>query len=132
MNCEYYGKIIVIGTLTLFLTTFPLFAEPPMRELKGLSEAGTRFYSEAELNQAIDEVSAAAVKEIEAAAADAAKAAAMAGLEREAAQLAEIARLEKQNGELKKSGVKNLVIAGLSCFVAGAALSGGLILLVGR
>jgi hypothetical protein len=132
MNCEYYRKIIAIGTLTLFLTTTPVFAEPPMRESSGLSETGTRFYSEAELNQVIDEVSAAAVKEIEAAAAESAKAAAMAGLEKQAAQLAEIARLEKQNGELKKSGVKNLVIVGLSCFVVGAALSGGLILLAGR
>jgi hypothetical protein len=122
MNCEYYRKITVIGMTVFFLTTTPVFAEPPMRESGGLSEAGTRFYSEAELNQMIDEVSAAAVKEIEAAAADAAKAAALAGLEKQAAQLAEIARLKKLNGELKKNGVKNLVIAGLSCFAAGAVL----------
>jgi hypothetical protein len=122
MNCEYCGKIIAIGTLTLFLTTFPLCAEPPMRESGGLSEAGTKFYSEAELNQAIDEVSAAAVKEIEAAAAESAKAASMAGLEREAAQLAEIARLEKQNGELKKSGFKKIVISGLVCFASGVLI----------
>ncbi|MDR1148968.1 MAG: ABC transporter permease [Spirochaetaceae bacterium] len=132
MNCEYYRNIIAIGTLTLFLTTFPVFAEPPMRESSEYETAGTRFYSESELRGLIDELAEAAVSEIETVAGEAAKAAAMAGLEKQAAQLAEIVRLEKQNGELKKSGVKNLVIAGLSCFVAGAALSGGLILFAGR
>ena len=80
----------------------------------------------------IDELSEAAVKEIETAAGEAAKAAALAHLEKRAFQLAEIERLKKQNGELKKSNFKKIVVTGLACFVSGALVSGGIILSAGR
>jgi hypothetical protein len=80
----------------------------------------------------IDELGEAAVKEIETAAGEAAKAAMLAGLEKQAAQLAEIARLKKQNGELKKSGLKKIIAAGLAGFASGVLLGGGLVLFAGR
>jgi anti-sigma factor RsiW len=72
----------------------------------------------------INELSAAAVKEIETAAGEAAKAAALAALEREAVHLAEIERLRKTNRELKKRDIKIIVITGLACFVSGAIFGG--------
>jgi hypothetical protein len=77
-------------------------------------------------------LSAAAVKEIETAAGEAAKAAMLAGLENQAAQLAEIERLRKQNSELKKSPLKKIIITVAACFASGALLGGGIVLFAGR
>jgi hypothetical protein len=79
----------------------------------------------------IDELSAAAVKEIETAAGEAAKAAFLAGLDREAKSLAEIERLQNQNEVLNKSNVRKLFFTGLACFVSGVLISGGIMAAVG-
>jgi hypothetical protein len=70
----------------------------------------------------IDEISIAARESIENAAGEAAKAATLASLEKEAAMLAEIGRLKKQAAASKKNNMKNLVITGVSCFLSGAVV----------
>jgi len=81
----------------------------------------------------IDEISAAAYEAIERAAAESAKAATLAGLEREAAILREVTliqadaqfwRVQAQTNLLgitaaKKTGVKNAIIAGAVCLFGG-------------
>jgi regulator of protease activity HflC (stomatin/prohibitin superfamily) len=83
-------------------------------------------YSDYEINILIDELTEAALEAIEQAAGEAAKAAALAMLEREAAALQEAAyqqaealRWRLQTEEMKKAGVKNVVISGLVCLAGG-------------
>jgi hypothetical protein len=87
----------------------------------------------------IEDLTAAAREAIEQAAGEAAKAAALASLEREAAAVREAARLQanadrlqNENSQLKKSRVKTAVITGVICFFGGlAAGAGGVIILQG-
>ena len=92
----------------------------------------TRLYSDLEVNELINEISEAALEAIEQAAGEAAKAAVLASLEREAAALREAQRWRieaeiKQQviKETKKAGTKNAVIAGLFCFLGGLAVGVG-------
>jgi hypothetical protein len=92
----------------------------------------TRLYSDLEVEILIDEVSQAAFESIEQAAAEAAKAATLASLEREAAALREAQRwrIEAEIRQetikvTKKEGTKNAVIAGLVCFLGGLAVGIG-------
>ena len=98
-----------------------------------------RFWSDtevdwkAELSLLIDDISEAAYEAIETAAAEAARAAALAALEREAAAIREAAhqqaealrwRLEAELrqqaiAEAKRTGRKNAVITGLACLLGG-------------
>ena len=103
-----------------------------------------RLYSDSEVDWLIDELTSAAREAIEKAAAESAKAATMAGLEREAALLREVSLLQadtqywrvqaginlKAVSEAKKTGIKNAVIAGAVCLVGGLlfGVSGTLIL----
>jgi len=94
----------------------------------------------------IDEISAAAYEAIERAAAEAAKAATLAGLEREAAFLREVTihqadaqfwRLQAETNLLavsaaKKAGVKNAVIAGAVCLIGGLFFGVGGTLIISR
>ena len=104
-----------------------------------LNEEGTRLYSDSEVLTLIDEISAAAFEAIERAAAESAKAAALAGLERESALLREAAlrqadavfwRLQAETNaaavaEVKRTGIKNTCIAGAICLFSGLALGFG-------
>jgi hypothetical protein len=97
-----------------------------------LNENETRRYSGSEVEILIDEISQAALEAIEQAAGEAAKAAVLASLEREAAALREAQRwrieaeLRQQViTETKKAGTKNAVIAGLVCFLGGLAVGIG-------
>jgi hypothetical protein len=91
-----------------------------------------KLYSISEVEILIDEVSQAAFEAIEQAAAEAAKAATLASLEREAAALREAQRWRIE-AELrqetikatKKAGTKNAVITGLICFLCGLAVGVG-------
>ena len=92
-----------------------------------------RRYSDSEVDLLIDDLTEAALEAIEQAAGEAAKAAALAMLEREATALREAAkqhdeaqrwRLEAEANlqaitEAKKAGRKNAIIAGLVCFLGG-------------
>jgi len=112
-----------------------------------LNASGTRLFSDLEVEILIDEISEAALEAIEQAAGEAAKAAVIASIEREAAALREAVRQQadatrwrleaelKQQviNETKKAGTKNAVIAGLVCFLGGLAVGiGGTLIIGGR
>jgi hypothetical protein len=85
----------------------------------------------------IDEISQAAYEAIEQAAGEAAKAAILAGLDRETAAIRETqhwrmeAELRQQAiVETKKRGSKNAVITGLVCFVTGLVVGAGGVILM--
>jgi hypothetical protein len=69
----------------------------------------------------IEDLTAAAEEAIEQAAAEAARAAMLASLEREMAAARETRRLLEENGVLRKSRVKAAVITGAVCFFGGLA-----------
>jgi hypothetical protein len=78
----------------------------------------------------IEDLTGAAHEAIEQAAAEAAKAAALASLEREAAAIREAQRLQGENSRLKQSRVKTAVVTGLICFFGGLAVGAGGIAIV--
>ena len=88
----------------------------------------------------IEDLSTAAEEAIERAAAEAAKAAALASLEREAAaireaarQQAEAIRWQSEAEAAKRNEIKNTVIAGVVCFLGGLAVGvGGTLIIGGR
>jgi hypothetical protein len=126
-------KIMAIVILWNFLIQSPVYANPPMEQSEISSENETRLYSDSEVITLIDEISAAAYEAIERAAAESAKAATLAGLEREAAILREVTliqadaqfwRLQAATNlaaidVAKKTGVKNAIIAGAVCLFGG-------------
>jgi hypothetical protein len=83
------------------------------------------------VDELIDDLAEAAREAIEQTAGEAAKAAALASLQSQAAALAESAQWERKYNEAKKSNVKNIVVASLSCFVLGAVVSGAAVLIIG-
>jgi len=94
-----------------------------------LKEKETRLYSDSEVESLIDEISAAALEAIEQAAGEAAKAAILSVIEREAEALREAEKWRIQADinalavkEVKKSGVKNTVIAALIGILGGFAV----------
>jgi hypothetical protein len=90
------------------------------------------FYTDYEVDALIEELTGAAHEAIELAAAEAARAAALASLEREAAAVREAQRLRGENSRLQQSRVKIAVVTGVVCFFGGLAIgAGGLALLQG-
>ena len=88
-----------------------------------------RRYSDLEIDLLIDDISEIAIEAIEQAAGEAAKAAALAMLEREAAALREVTRwrqeaerLSQEITQTKKAGIRNVVVTGLLCLVSGFAV----------
>jgi hypothetical protein len=80
----------------------------------------------------IEDLTGAAREAIEQAAAEAARAAALASLNREMAAMAEAQRLQGENSRLKQSRVKTAVLTGVICFFGGLAVgAGGIALLQG-
>jgi hypothetical protein len=73
----------------------------------------------------IEDLTGAAVEAIEQAAAEAARAAALASLEREAAAVREAQRLHSENSRLKQSRAKTAVATGAVCFFGGLAIGAG-------
>jgi septal ring factor EnvC (AmiA/AmiB activator) len=97
-----------------------------------------KFYSDTEVSDLIEELSAAAEEAIERAAAEAAKAAALASLEREATAVREAAHLQAEairwQGEYqtaKKAGIKTAVLTGVICFFCGLAVGAGTVAIIG-
>ena len=142
-NC---ARIMLVVILWNFLIASPVYANQPMEHTAISSEEGTRFYSDSELDLLIDELSVIAKEAIEKAAAESAKAATLAGLEREAAMLRDLAnhqadaqfwRLQAEMNLLaisaaKKAGVKNAVIAGAVCLIGGLIFGVGGTLIINR
>jgi hypothetical protein len=80
----------------------------------------------------IEDLTGAAHEAIEKAAAEAARAAALASLDREMAAMAEAQRLHSENNRLKQSRVKTAVVTGVVCFFGGLAIgAGGIAILQG-
>jgi hypothetical protein len=80
----------------------------------------------------IEDLTVAAHEAIEQAAAEAARAAALASLEREMKAAAEAQRLQGENSRLKRSRVKTALVTGAVCFFGGlAAGAGGIAILQG-
>ena len=121
-NCK---KIIALVLLMNFLK-FPMYAEQQTGQPPNLSENETRYYSDSEIDLLIDDLTVAALEAIEQAAGEAARAAFLASLEREAAAMREAARqqaeaLRWQNEAeiIRKAGIKNNILVGVICFVGG-------------
>ncbi len=87
-----------------------------------MNESGTRLYSDLEVEILIDEVSQAAIEAIEKAAGEAAKAAMLASIEREAAAYREAQRWRLEAEIAKKTGIKTAVITGVICLLGGLAV----------
>jgi hypothetical protein len=135
LKLKICGKLLSIVILMSFLR-FPMFAEPLTEQTLNLSGNETRLYSDLEVGTLIDEVSEAAYKAIEQAAAEAARAAALAALEREMTAIREANRqqaealrwqmeAEQQTQAVtnaRKTGIKNTIIAGLVCLLGGLAI----------
>jgi hypothetical protein len=81
-----------------------------------------RRYSEYEVDTLIEDLTGAAHEAIEQVAAEAAKAAVLASLEREAAAIRKAQHLQEENSRLKQSRVKTAIITGVICFFGGLAL----------
>jgi malonyl CoA-acyl carrier protein transacylase len=86
----------------------------------------------------IEDLTVAAEEAIEKAAAEAAKAAALASLEREAAAIREAAQQQAEafrwRGEaetVKRKGIKGAVLTGVICFLGGLAVGVGGVLIIG-
>jgi hypothetical protein len=85
----------------------------------------------AKLDLLIEDLTGAAHEAVEQAAAEAARAAALASLERESAAILEAQRLQGENSRLKKSRVKTAVVTGVVCFFGGLAVGVGGVLIIG-
>jgi hypothetical protein len=97
-----------------------------------------KHFTESEVDTLIEDLTVAAEEAIEKAAAEAAKAAVLAGLEREAASLAqahywakETQRWEGEYRNTKKSGIRNAMITGVVCFLSGIVIGAGSIFIIG-
>jgi hypothetical protein len=122
-------KILAIALLMNFWK-IPVFGVPPTAQTQNSEESGTKQYSEYEMDTLIEDLTGAAHEAIKQA--EAAKAAALVALEREAAAMREAQRLQEENSRLKQSRVKTAIVTGVICFFGGlAAGAGGIAILQG-
>jgi len=99
-----------------------MYAEPLTEQPQSLNESGTKYYSDLEVDLLIGELTEAALEAIEQAAGEAARAAFMASLEREAAALREAQRWRFEAETVRQAGIKNSFLVGAICFVGGLAV----------
>jgi hypothetical protein len=138
MKLKQCRKILAIVLLMSFWK-IPVFGEPQTTPPMSLDGSGTKRYTEYEVDTLIDDLTNAAHEAIEQAAAEAARAAALASLEREASlvqaqalAIREAQHLQDENSRLKQSRVKTAVVTGLICFFGGlAAGAGGIAIIQG-
>ena len=134
---KHCGRI----TLTVILLSFlisPLYGELLTEPLASLNESGMRLYTDLEVDILIGEISDAAYVAIEQAAAEAARAAFLISIEREAAALREAQRWKQEAemrllaiNEAKKTGRRNTILA-TAIGVAGGLVVGGILGFGGR
>jgi hypothetical protein len=127
---KYCKKILAI-VLLMSSWKIPVFGEPQTTLPENSSGSEMRLYSELEVEALIEELSGAAEEAMERAAAEGARAAALASLEREAAAVREAARLQGENSRLKQSRVKAAIVTGIACFLGGF-VTGTTVILIGR
>jgi hypothetical protein len=132
MKYRLCGRILAIALL-MSSWKIPVYGEPQTTPPMNSEESGTKRYSESEVDTLIEDLTGAAHEAIEQAAAEAARAAVMASLEREATAIREAQRLQGENSSLKQSRVKTAVITGVICFFGGLAIGAGTtVILAGR
>jgi citrate synthase len=117
-NYRCCRRIISIVILMSFWK-IPVYGELPTTQTPNSEESGTRQYSEYEIETLIEDLTRAAHEAIEQAAAEAARAAALASLKREAAVLAEARNWEREYHEAKRRGITAAVVTGAVCFTGG-------------
>jgi anti-sigma factor RsiW len=98
-----------------------MFAQQQTEQSQTLNENEMRYWSDLEVELLIDEVSEAALEAIEQAAGEAARAAVLAMLEREAEALREAQRWRLEAETAKRKGFRNAIITGVVCFLGGFA-----------
>jgi len=138
---RFCGRITVIVILMSLLNPYQVSGEQLTEQASSLSEGGTKLYSDYEIEILIDDLTEAALDAIEQAAGEAAKAAVLSMVEREAVALqAELAmRREMERWKMeaevnkqeiiktKSNGIRNAIIVGLVClgsgFITGIAIN---------
>jgi hypothetical protein len=121
MRLKDYKKITATVILLSFWTC-PVFGAPPMEPAPISEQNEMRFYSDSEIDLLIEDLTIAAQAAIEKAAGEAARAAALASLEREAAALAEAHQWKLKYDNEKKAMLRKMVITGALCFAGGFAV----------
>jgi hypothetical protein len=122
MKYRKCGRITAIVILMSFLTRFPVYGEPPTVQAKNSTGNEMRLYSEFEVDTLIEDLTGAAEEAIEKAAAEAAKATALASIDAQAKAWAEAQHWQGDYTEAKRRGIKNAVIAGVICFFSGLVI----------
>jgi len=84
-----------------------------------LSKSETNYYTDLEVELLIDELTVIALEAIEQAAGEAARAAFLQSLEREAEAIREAQKWRSEAEMLKRVGIRNAVISGIVCFAGG-------------
>ena len=130
MKYRLCGRILGIVLLMSFWK-IPVYGEQPTTQTRNSEESGMKRYSEYEVDTLIENLTGAAYEAIEQAAAEAARAAALASLDRELAAVSEAQRLQGENSRLKQSRVKTAVLTGVICFFGGLAVGAGGVLIIG-
>ena len=115
LRLKSYEKILSIVMLLIFLIQSQGFAMPLTEQQQNLNEEETRFYTDLEIEILIDEISEAALEAIEQAAGEAARAAVLSMLEREAITLRENQRLRTEAEALRR----NRLLIGVLSFIGG-------------
>jgi hypothetical protein len=115
-------KRILAIVLLMSFWKIPVYGEPPTTQTLNSEESGMKRYSELEIDALIEDLTGAAHEAIEQAAAEVARAAALAALKREAAAIREAQRLQGENSRLKQSRVKTAIVTGVICFFGGLAV----------
>jgi hypothetical protein len=129
MRYRKCGRVLSVVMLLSFLT---IRASGEQRGTggRGLEGGGTRYYSGSEVERLIEEVSEAAEAAIEQAAGEAARAAVLSSLDREAKALREAAQWEELYRGAKGKTVKAAVITGVVCFLSGFTVGAGTMLIL--
>jgi hypothetical protein len=118
-------RMCALGILLSFCGSLG-FGAPPKTQRLSSPEKGTPLWSESEVDALIEDLTTAAEEAIAKAAGEAAKAASIASLEREAKALADLRKA-------KKSKLKTALITGAVCFFGGVTIGvTGTILIGGR
>jgi hypothetical protein len=130
-NYRFYKRITSTVILMSFLTAYPMYGKPLVMPSIPSEGNETTLFSELEVKTLIDDLTQAAEEAIKRAAAESAKAATLASLEREANAIAEAQKWNREYMQMKAGRVKNAVMAGLIGFVSGAVLSGVVLISIG-
>jgi hypothetical protein len=132
VRLRHCRRILAVVLLVSFWT-IRVYGDPQTTPPGNSNGSGTRRYSESEADTLIEELTGAAHEAIEQAAGEAARAAALASLERELSLLQgkalvvrEAERLQEENSAIRKGKVKTAIITGVVCFFGGLAIGAGI------